>query len=304
MVKISSFKYFIKEAVVNIIKNGLMTFASIITVASCVFILITSYNIAANVDNTLQSLNEQIGLTVFLNDDISSDEITKIYDDLANTEHVQTVTFVSSEEAYENFKESLDGDDKILDGLPKESLLPRSFEIYLDDNANLDLIIDKLEKDVGEDKSYSSVRHAKQEVEIIESVTKAIRLVSAILIIGLSFIGTIIIMNTIKITVNTRKNEITLMKYIGATDWFIRWPFIFEGIIIGLLGAFIPICATYLTYNNVVEKLNENLGFASSMISYLSANELFKYSTPLAFALGIFIGILGSVTSIRKYLNV
>ncbi len=273
--KISSFRYFIKEATVNIIKNGLMTFASIVTVASCVFILITSYNIAANIDNTLQSIDEQIGLTAFINDDVSSEDVTTLYNDLLNTEHIESVTFVSSEEAYENFKESLDGNDQILQGLPKETLLPRSFEIYLDDNANLDLVLSKLETDVGEDKSYSSVRHAKQEVAFIESMTSALRWGSGIMILGLSFIGTIIIMNTIKITVNTRRHEITLMKYIGATDWFIRWPFIFEGIIIGLIGALIPIGITYLTYNNVVSKLNETLGFVSSMISYVDVNELF-----------------------------
>ncbi len=302
--KISSFRYFIKEATVNIIKNGLMTFASIVTVASCVFILITSYNIAANIDNTLQNIDEQMGLTVFINDSVKAEDVTDLYNDLLNTEHVESVTFVSSEEAYDNFKESLDGDDQILEGLPKETLLPRSFEIYLDDNANLDLVLSKLEKDVGEDKSYSSVRHAKQEVEFIESMTRALRWGSGILILGLSFIGTIIIMNTIKITVNTRRHEITLMKYIGATDWFIRWPFIFEGIIIGLIGAIIPIALTYFTYNNIISKLNESLGFVSSMISYVSVNDLFKFSTPLALLLGISIGVIGSVTSIRKYLNV
>lgn len=301
--KISSFKYFVKEAFINVIKNGLMSVASIFTVASCVFILITSYNIAANINYSLTSVNENIGLTAFINDDIPSDEVTRLYEDLLATEHVESVIFVSSEDAYNNFKESLGEDNHILDGLPQESLLPRSFEIYLDDNEYLDSIIRKLEQNVGDDKSYSSVRHAQQEVEVIQSFTDVIKIVSIILMLGLGFIGTVIIMNTIKITVNTRKNEITLMKYIGATDWFIRWPFIFEGIIIGLIGAIIPIIMTYVSYNTVVSKFNESLGFASSMFTYLTATELFKYSTPLALSLGIFIGVLGSVTSIRKYLN-
>ncbi len=302
--KISSFRYFIKEAIVNIIKNGLMTFASIVTVASCVFILLTSYNIAANIENTLSSIDDQIGLTAFINDDVTAEEATELYNDLVNTDHVKSVLFVSSEEAYENFKASLDGDDQILAGLPKETLLPRSFEIYLDDNKNVDLVLSKIEKDVGEGKSYSSVRHAKEAIDAIESATDTLRWVSAVLIIGLGFIGTIIIMNTIKITVNTRKNEITLMKYIGATDWFIRWPFIFEGIIIGLIGAIIPIIISYFSYEHVVSKLNETLGFVSSMISYVGINELFSMSIPLALLLGVSIGVIGSITSIRKYLNV
>ncbi len=302
--KISSFKYFIKEAFFNVIKNGLMSFASIVTVSSCVFILITSYNIAANINNTLTSFEDQIGLTVFINDNVPSEEIKVLYDDLSNTEHVESVTFVSSEDAYNNFAESLDENSHILDGLPKESLLPRSFEIYLDDNQYLDTVIRKLQQDVGEDKSYSLVRHAQQQIDIIQSLTDVISIISTVLILGLGFIGTVIIMNTIKITVNTRKHEITLMKYIGATDWFIRWPFIFEGIAIGLIGAIIPIIITFLTYNSVVNKINESLGFAGSIFSYLSVGELFKFSTPLALCLGIFIGVLGSITSIRRYLNV
>ncbi len=301
--KISSFKYYIKEAFLNVIKNGLMSFASIMTVASCVFILITSYNIASNINYSLTSLEEQIGLTVFINDSVSADDVKLLYDDLVSTEHIETVNFISSEDAYANFEQSLDGNTKILEGLPKETLLPRSFEIYLDNNDYLDETIRKLEQDVGEDKSYSSIRHAKQEVEIIDSITNAIQLISTVLIVGLGFIGTVIIMNTIKITVNTRKNEITLMKYVGATDWFIRWPFIFEGIIIGLVGALIPILITFVTYNSAVTKISESLSFASTMFNFRSVTELFAYSTPLAISLGVFIGVLGSVTSIRKYLN-
>ncbi len=302
--KISSIKYFIKEAFSSIFKNGLMSFASILTVASCVFILITSTNIAANINYTLNSFSDQIGLTAFINDSVSSDDVKNLYEDLINTEHVSSVTFVSSEDAYNNFAESLEGNTQILEGLPKETLLPRSFEIYLDDNTYLDQVIRKLNQDVGENKSYSSIRHASQEIEVLDSFTNAIRLISIVLIIGLGFIGTVIIMNTIKLTVTARKNEITLMKYVGATDWFIRWPFIFEGLIIGILGAIIPIAVTYISYDSVLKKITEGLGFAGNALQFHSAFEMFILSTPLAILLGVIIGVLGSVTSIRKFLNV
>ncbi len=302
--KISSIKYFIKEAFSSIFKNGLMSFASILTVASCVFILIISSNIAANLNFTLNSFSDQIGLTAFINDSLSADEVQSLYEDLINTEHVSSVTFISSEQAYDDFAESLDGNTQILEGLPKETLLPRSFEIYLDDNAYLDQIIRKLEQDVGEDKSYSSIRHASQEIEVLDSFTNAITIISIILIIGLGFIGTVIIMNTIKITVTARRNEITLMKYVGATDWFIRWPFIFEGLIIGLIGALIPVLISYITYNRVILQITEGLGFAGDMLQFHTAFEMFMITTPIAVLLGVAIGVLGSVTSIRKFLNV
>ncbi len=279
--KISSFKYFLKEAFGNVFKNGLMSFASILTVASCVFILIASYSIAANIDFTLTTLQEDIGFTAFINDNVSLEKVNELYDDLVATEHVVSVVFVSSEDAFDDFSESLDGNTQILEGLPRETLLPRSFEIYLDDNAYLDQVLRKLEQDVGEDKSYSSIKHAKQEIEYIDSITNLIRIISAAMMLGLGFIGTVIIMNTIKITVNIRRNEITLMKYIGATDWFIRWPFIFEGIIIGLVGAIVPIVITYASYNSIVNRLTSNLGFAGGMINCLTVNEIFRYTTPL-----------------------
>lgn len=302
--KITSLKYFIKEAFVNLLKNGLMSVASIITVASCVFILITSYSIAANVDYMIKNIESQIGLTVFINDSVTSSEIKSIYTDLMNTEHVKDVVFISSEDAYNNFKESLEESSHILDGLPSETLLPRSLEIYLDDNEYIDVIIRKLQPEVGEDKFFSSISHGEKEADIIASIGRVIRIVSTVLVIGLGFIGTVIIMNTIKITVNTRKSEINLMKYVGATDWFIRWPFIFEGILIGFIGAFIPIVISYFSYSRIVSKITENLAFANNLFVFKSANELFLYSTPLALCIGVLIGVLGSTTSIRKHLNV
>ncbi len=301
--KISSLKYFIKEAFSSIIRNGLMSFASILTVSACVFILLISSSIAANVNYTLTSFSDQIGLTVFINDSVPAEEVKELYDDLLATDHIIQINFISSEDAYDNFAQSLDGNTQILEGLPKETLLPRSFEIYLDDNTYLDPVIRKLEQDTGEDKYYSSIRHASQEIDVLDSFINAITIISIVLILGLGFIGTVIIMNTIKITVNTRKGEITLMKYVGATDWFIRWPFIFEGIIIGVIGALIPTAITYLSYDFVVQKTISELGFAGNMLTFHSAFEIFKYTSPSAILLGIFIGVLGSTTSIRKFLN-
>lgn len=303
--KITSFKYFIKEAFINLFKNGLMSIASIITVSSCVFILITSYNVAANVDYMLQNVQSQIGMTIFINDSATSEEVQKLYDDLLTTEHVTDITFVSSEEAYNDFKESLEDSSAILDGIPM-SVFPRSFEIYLDDNQYIDTLVNKAQQDIGEEgvKPYSSIRHAKQEADFISSFANVVRIVSIIMVVGLGFIGTIIIMNTIKITVNTRKTEINIMKYVGATDWFIRWPFIFEGILIGFFGALFPVMITFFSYDAIINKINETLGFASTLFVYRDAGDLFAKSTPLAIMLGILIGVIGSVTSIRKHLDV
>ncbi len=301
--KISSFRYFFKEAFKSLAKNSLMTFASVITVASCIFILITSYNIATNVSYTLSNFESSIGLTVFINDDLSNEQISILFDELNSRENVKNVIFVNSDEAFQSFKDSLGEDSRFLDGIPA-SILPRSFEIYLNDNTYSEEFINGLLLETGEGLYYSSVRHAQQETDILIQINNIIKVVSIALIIGLGFISTIIIVNTIKIAVNNRKTEINIMKYIGATDWFIRWPFVIEGILIGIIGAIIPISFSFFMYNRTIDYLTENLAIAMSFISFLEVSEVFAVTTPMSFLMGISIGVLGSVTSIRKHLYV
>ncbi len=301
--KISSFKYFFKEAFKSLGKNSLMTFASIITVASCIFILITSYNIAANLSYTLSNFESSIGLTAFINEELSNEEVIALYDLVNNKENVKYVVFVNSEEAFESFKDSLGSDSRFLDGIPP-SILPRSFEIYLEDNKFSEDFVAELSLETGEGKSYSSVRHAQQETDILIQINNILTIVSIALIIGLGFISTIIIMNTIKIAVANRKTEISIMKYIGATDWFIRWPFVIEGILIGFVGALIPVLFSYVMYDRTINYLTENLAMAMSFISFIEINKVFSVTTPVAFLIGIFIGVVGSTTSIRKHLHV
>lgn len=301
--KPQSIKYFFKQACISIFRNGLLSFASILTISSCIFILITSFTIAENIDYMLDNFQNSISFTIFLNDDLSDDEVNEIEDKLLSMDNIDYINYVSHEQAYDNFNESLGEDNRILEGLPRDTLLPASFDVYLIDNSLSEDTVNQLNKYVGEDLYFSSIRYDYNAISSISSLNKWIAIISAFLIIGLAFIGIIIITNTIKIAMNTREKEINIMKYLGATDWFIRWPFIIESIIIGFIGALIPLVITFSIYNTVMESLGQHLTFISDFYQYMSLMDIFSINIPMAFALGIGIALIGGGSSIRKYLK-
>lgn len=162
--------------------------------------------------------------------------------------------------------------------------------------------------DIGKDNyryiGIEKIRHAQKESEMLTTVNTALRIVSIILIGIMCVIAVAIIMNTIKLTVFIRKNEINIMKYVGATDWFIRWPFIIEGLLIGLIGSLIPSLICMVSYSKIVELINSKLSFLLNIAQFKSGSELFSLIIPLTLLLGMLLGALGSITSIRKHLNV
>lgn len=301
--KFTSIRYFFKQAFISLFRNGLLSFASILTISSCIFILITSFTIAKNLEYMLENFQNSISFTIFLNDDTTDEEVEEIKTLLLATDNVEDITYITSEDAYDNFNESLGEDNKILEGLPRENLLPASFDVYLTDNTTSKTTISKLNEYVGEDSYFSSIRYDYDTISAITSLNKWITIISGILILGLAFIGIIIITNTIKIAMNTRAKEINIMKYLGATDWFIRWPFIIESFIIGFIGAAIPLLITFLIYNTVMENLGEYLTFLSDFYQYINVYEIFAINIPMAFALGISIALIGGGSSIRKHLK-
>lgn len=148
------------------------------------------------------------------------------------------------------------------------------------------------------------IRHAQREAEILMTINTALRIISIVLILIMGVIAVVIIMNTIKLTVFIRKNEINIMKYIGATDWFIRWPFIVEGILIGLIGALIPCLICSIAYTETIELINEKMSFLMNIAQFRPWLDLFSLIIPATLILGMLLGVLGSITSIRKHLNV
>lgn len=164
------------------------------------------------------------------------------------------------------------------------------------------------QEDIGKN-NYSyigieKIRHAQKESEMLTTINTALRIISIILIAIMCIIAVAIIMNTIKLTVFIRKNEINIMKYVGATDWFIRWPFIIEGLLIGLIGSIIPCLICMISYSKIIDLINSKLTFLTNTMQFKSSPDLFSLIIPITLILGMSLGALGSITSIRKHLNV
>ncbi len=296
--------YFVKEAVLSLLKNRLMTVASIITVASTTMIVILSYVLGSNVNFLLENFGNSIGMTIYVNESVTSEENNDFYNKLVEIDYIESTNYISKEEALEIFGETIGDDSGILKGLSEDNPLPRSYEITLEDSVYADDVINELNKYVGPDNILSSIRHAQTETEILLSLSNGIKLVGIGLITGLSFIAIVIIMNTIRLAVNSRRVEINIMKYVGATNAFIRWPFILEGIFIGIVGASIPLFIGIFSYNKAIEVVYENMPILQEGIIFLSANEIFSFLIPFCLILGGTIGVFGSASSVRKHLNV
>lgn len=300
--KFRSIRYYFKESVKSLFRNRLMSIASILTVSSCTLIFIVSFCIAANVDYILEQIENTIGLSAIIEDSLTADEVNELYVKISNIKHISYVGYISSETALSIYRETFGEEDSdVLSGLEEDNPLPRSFDIKLENNIYQQDVIDELNKYIGS--GFETIRHASDVTNILLTVNHGIRLVSAVIILALALISIIIIMNTIKLTVNIRSMEISIMKYVGATDWFIRWPFIIEGVIIGLVGALIPAAAGWLSYDKVMETIL-TIPVLSGLASFRTGAELFWILLPLSAASGAFIGSLGSVLSMRRYLKV
>lgn len=298
--KLNSLSYYFKEAFSGLVRNRLMTFASIVTVVACIFMMTFSYCIVANIQHILSQIENSIGIAAFLEDDLNADEVNALFEEVKEIDHIEMVTYVSPEEALNEFKEQWDMQE-ILDGFDEENNpLSKSFEIELDSIENQGSVIAELEKLDG----IRNIRHAQSETEILLKVNNAVRFVGIGVMAILAVISVVIIFNTIKISVYTRRNEISIMKYVGATDWFIRWPFVLEGVVIGFTGAIIPMIISWFAYNKIINAIYSYLPFIKNIAEFIYAIDIFSLLLPMSLILGILLGVCGSVASIRKYLRV
>ena len=298
--KFRSVKYFFSEAFSGVIRNRLMSVASIGTVAACIFMIIISYCALTNVNYMLTQIEESIGISIFLEDDADADTVLALNDQLVTMEYVDSVRYISSEEALDEMKQSWDAED-ILSGFDEtNNPLTGSFEVNLTDISHQSEVVEKIEQLDG----VRKIRSSETETEFLVKLSHFLRIFGGVLILALAAISVVIITNTIKLSVFTRRTEISIMKYVGATDWFIRWPFIIEGIIIGIVGASIPIIIAWPLYNKLISIIYEQIPMIHSIVSFRFGIDIFSILLPVALIFGALLGVLGSNISLRKHLNV
>lgn len=298
--KPSTIRYFIREGFGNVSKNMLMTAASILAVSACISLLTFSYTISVNISGVLNQMEDSIGISVFLDGEPISSDIDAMRKSIEGIIHVQDVKYISPDDALEELKESWGSDEDIFDGLDSSNNpLSHSLQISIYDIEYQGEVLRELEKLDG----IANIRHGQTETDLIMSVSQAINISSIVVMIILGIVSIMIIVNTIRISVANRRVEINIMKYVGATDWFIRWPFILEGGVIGFIGASIPIALGIPIYSKTIEMIYSFIPMLE-MIRFKVVGDIYMVLAPLAMVFGIGLGVFGSVTAIKKHLKV
>ena len=280
----------------------MFSLASMATMAACIFMFGIFYILVFNVNAMVQDAEESVAITVFFDEGLSEEEIQSIGEDVAKRTEVREIVFVSAEEAWESFKEVyFEGNEEYAAGFSENPLAnSANYEIYLKDISKQSTLVNYLE-------SIDGVRDVKQSQSVAETLTefnKILSVVSGGIIMILLCVAVFLINNTITVGIAVRREEIAIMKLIGATDYLVRAPFIVEGIIIGLVGASIPLVLLYVLYDNVVIYVAEKFSFVGSLLEFVSPYTLFQGLIPIGLLLGVGIGLLGSMWTIRKHLKV
>lgn len=298
--KPSTIRYFLTEGFSNLRKNLLMTVASIVAVAACISILSFSYCVGSNLKYMLNQMEDSIGISVFLSGELTGTEIEEMKNSISRIDHVKDVRYISPNDALETLKQDWGAEEDIFEGLDEENNpLSHSFQISMEGIEYQDGILKALEGVEGID----NVRHGQTETEVLMKANRIFNISSALIMIVLGVISVMIIMNTIRISVVNRRVEINIMKYVGATDWFIRWPFVIEGVMIGMIGAIIPLLIGFPIYVKVTDMIFEYLPMIN-FIQFRLAGDVFAILIPFGIVFGIGLGVIGSITSIRKHLRV
>ena len=294
--RFSTKEYFVKETYKSIRRNGFMSFASISTVAVSLLVLGMFLMIFLNTNNLAQYLESQVQVSVYMQDSATAKELASVKDKLTKMPGVVKITQVSKQQALERFKKRLGDQQQLLSSLGKENPFPNSFEIQVDSPERIKVLTPQL----GQLPKVETAKFGQEVVEHLFQLTKILRFGGIILVVFLAMATLFIISNTIRLTVFARRKEVIIMKYVGATDWFIRWPFLLEGMTLGFCGAVVASLFINSIYSGLLERIHATLAFLPLLPTY----PLLLYVDVFLLVAGTGIGALGSYISLRKFLQV
>ena len=301
--RISTIGYQTKQGFKNIGRNKMFSVASIATMAACIFLFGIFFSIVTNFRYMVQKAEEGVAITVFFDEEATDAQIKKIGDELKSQNGVLKVNFVSADEAWDSFKDEYFGDAKELaDGFKDDNPLSGSdnYEVYMSDVSKKKDVVSYAEKLDG----VSKVNKSDVVAKTLTSVNRLIYYVSIVLIGILLAVSIFLISNTVTMGITVRREEIAIMKYIGAKDGFVRAPFIIEGLVIGLIGAVIPLVILYFVYDKAVAYVMTKFSLLNNIIEFLPVTTVYRTLLPVGLILGVGIGFIGSAFTIRKHLRV
>ncbi len=297
------FRYSVKQGMTGLIKNRMFTLASIGTVAACLFLFGLFYFVLSNFQYIIHSAETSVGLTVFFEEGISGEQISAIGDAIRQREEVDHADFVSADQAWEIFKEENFADSpELVESFGEDNPLAdsASYAIYLRDIRQQDTLVEYLE-------TVEGIRSIKKSDEIAKnfaSVNRLVTVVSLVLILVLVLVSVFLIHSTISTGIAVRRQEIAIMRLMGASDYFIWAPFIVEGIVIGLIGSLVPLAVLAVAYGRIVEYITTRFSLFAGDLSFLPTGSVFSVLLPVALCLGVGIGFLGSYITVYRSLNI
>lgn len=301
---IGKFFYTIRQGFKNIIRNGLFSLASIGTITACLFMFGIFYCILANFQFMLSEAESSVGVTVLFDEGVSEKRMLEVQALIDERDEVSSTTYISAEEAWENMKEQYfpDGDAGILAGLDEDNPLAdsASVQVYMADTSRQSELVKYIE-------TLPDVREVNASQIIADSFTNLSRLIGYVsmgIILVLVFVAIFLISNMVRIGITVRKDEIAIMKYVGATDLFVRAPFLIEGMTIGLIGSAIPVILLRILYPRVISFVLEQFSILQRLLTFLDVNTIFGVLIPVSLGIGLGIGFIGSYLTSRKHVRV
>lgn len=292
--------YTFRQGIKNILRNKVFSLATIATISACVFLFGLFYAVVVNFQSIVKKAQSGVAVTVFFDEGIDDARIQEIGQEIGKRAEVSRIVFVSAQEAWDSFKDDYLGEyvDTFGDDNPLADCA--NYEIYMNDVSMQDSLVGYLQTIPG----IREVHKSANVANALSNVNSLVAYVSLGIIVILFCVSIFLISNTVAIGITVRREEIAIMKLIGATDFVVRAPFVYEGIILGIIGAGIPLAALYYIYDNLVNYVLSRYSVLSSILVFVSADEIFYTLAPIAVIMGVGIGFLGSLFTVRRHLRV
>lgn len=301
--KIGTCFYCLKQGLINIRRNLLHSLASAATISACIFLFCLLFAITENVRYLARSVGTIVGITVFFDEELGEEAILTIADQVEGWAEVDQLHYISAEAAWEEFRsEYFAGREELAEGFAQDNPLAgsASLEVFLKDMDIQEQVVERLYSIEG----VRQVNHSSLVAAGLESIERVIGLVSGLVIAVLLAVSVFLIGNTISVAAAFRKNENHIMRLIGATNGFIRAPFLVEGLLLGLVGAGIPLVGIYQLYTRAAEHIQAHYSLLTGFFTPVPVRELLPVMGAVALGLGAGIGLFGSFFAIRRHLRV
>lgn len=301
--RISSFFYCLGQGFKNIWRNKMFSLASIATMAACIFLFGVFFAIVVNFTFMVKDAEAEVPITVFFNESLSDQQVEDIGQTIKADPRVKSVEYTSAEQAWEDYQNTYFSDNpELAEGFAEDNPLAGSdnYAVYVNEVEDQSAVVEWIESLDG----VRRVRQSEVAANTLSNFNVLIGYASAAIIIILLAVSIFLISNTVTIGITVRKEEIAIMKFIGAKDVFVRFPFIIEGLLIGFIGAALPIVLLYFLYKEAVVFIGEHFTLLNGLLTFLPEQQVFRILVPVSLILGIGIGFLGSFITTRKHLKV